>query len=247
MYKKPADVSDNSKHATGPKPKGRKVDDEFKAGVRGFEPVKSDYTGYDHKDQKQNFLQSQFGSLPQYDRPSQKYDDQPAYETTNVNLPGRETKATKQAFLASNDPFTGETTMKHYGVAESSKPSVVDLALYGLPEHFQAMDIKKLSGAKHIISATVEEDNFRGICTGTGRISIRLNQGENGDTVKLNFIKAGFIVRDFENDSRKKPFVTGLPKERAAEIVNHQLHKQKELNTGNADIFGNSGFYQVRV
>ena len=46
-------------------------------------------------------------------------------------------KATKQAMLASNDPFTGDSTMKHYAAAENSKPEVVDLSLTGLPEQFR--------------------------------------------------------------------------------------------------------------
>lgn len=247
LAKKPHDLDQDKTHATEPRAKGRKVNDDFKAGVRQQESLRQDYANYDAKSQKQNFLQSQFGSLPQYERPTEKYNDQPAYQAQQVNLPGRETKAVKQAMLASNDPFTGETTMKHYSVAEQSKPEVVDLQLSGLPEHFQALDLKKMSGAKHVISATVDEDNMKGICLGTGRIKVRLNQGETSESVKLNFLKNGYIVKDFENDPRKKPMVTGLPKERAADIANHHLQKQKELNTGNADMFGNTGFYQVRV
>ena len=55
---------------------------------------------------------------------------------------------------------------------------LIDLTVQGLPEHMDARELKKISGAKHVISATVDEDKLKGTCLGTGRIQIRLNQGE---------------------------------------------------------------------
>jgi len=55
---------------------------------------------------------------------------------------------------------------------------VVDLVLNGLPPNCEASTLKAVSGSKHVISATVEEDNFKGTCTGAGRIQLRLNKGE---------------------------------------------------------------------
>ena len=45
--------------------------------------------------------------------------------------------------------------------------------------------MKKISGAKHVIAATVDEDSIRNICTGTGRIKLRLNGDDDVDNVKL--------------------------------------------------------------
>lgn len=67
IKKTPVDINNHGVQKTTIA-KGRKVDDEFKAGVRGFEPVKKDYSGYSAKDQKQGFLASSLG--PSYSRPA---------------------------------------------------------------------------------------------------------------------------------------------------------------------------------
>ena len=51
-----------------------------------------------------------------------------------------------------------------------------------------------MSGAKHIISATVNEDNLKGHCTGTGRIKLRLTNEDNLDKIKLKLVNAGYTV-----------------------------------------------------
>jgi hypothetical protein len=52
--------------------------------------------------------------------------------------------------------------------------------------------LRKISGSRHIISATVDVNNFSGACKGTGRIQIRLNHGETADQVKLNYLRKGY-------------------------------------------------------
>ena len=47
---------------------------------------------------------------------------------------------------------------------------VVDLQLANLPGNSDLIGVKKMSGARHVISAALDEDNMKGICTGTGRI-----------------------------------------------------------------------------
>ena len=47
-----------------------------------------------------------------------------------------------------------------------------------LKEDTQADNLKRISGSRHVISAVVDEDNMLGTCKGTGRIQIRLNNGE---------------------------------------------------------------------
>jgi len=117
------------------------------------------------------------------------------------------------------------------------------LVVGNLPENYNAENLKKISGSKHVIGATVEEDNFRGVCKGTGRIQIRLNNGESSDLVKLNFLKQGFSVRDYEQDPRKKPIVTGLPKEQSKEITDPKMVKINELQTKTPEAFGNTKMY----
>ena len=98
--------------------------------------------------------------------------------------------------------------------------------------------VKKMSGARHVISAALDEDNMKGICTGTGRIKIRLNQDENMDDIELNFARGGVMVNEFNKDSRKKPTMTGPPKEFAKEITNTKNRKQQFLSTTGGNIFG---------
>ena len=66
---------------------------------------------------------------------------------------------------------------------------------------------------KHVIDASVEEDNVKGICTGNGRIKIRLNEGETINQVRLNFVRAGYSVNLHNEDPRKRPNMTGPAKD----------------------------------
>lgn len=173
-------------------------------------------------------LQGRYSTTALWECPPQQQAANPIPETFRVE--GRETKAIKQAMLASNSFATGESTLRHYN--EAGMPvEVIDLVVGNLPADAHANMLKKVSGSKHVINATVEEDNFRGICTGKGRIQIRLNQGETADKVKMNFVRLGFSVTDYEQDPRKKPIVTGTPKERQKEISDHKLEKQNFLST----------------
>ena len=61
----------------------------------------------------------------------------------------------------------------------------MDLQLRGLSDNTVVDDLKRISGVKHIISATIETDSIKNICTGTGRLKLRLGPGEELDTVKL--------------------------------------------------------------
>ena len=69
--------------------------------------------------------------------------------------------------LASNDFVTGKSSLQNYC---SNTPKVIDLLISNLPENCDAQMLKKISNSKHVICSTVDEDNFRGVCKGTGRI-----------------------------------------------------------------------------
>jgi len=89
--------------------KGRKCDDAFQHTVSGQTKLRSDYDGYNHKSQKQSNLASAL------DKPVVRVEqEEPVPESSNYQLAGRETKATKQMFLASNCPSTGNTSLKGY-------------------------------------------------------------------------------------------------------------------------------------
>lgn len=108
----------------------------------------------------------------------------------------------------------------------------------------KAENLKKISGSKHVISAVVDEDNMLGTCKGTGRIQIRLNNGETTEQVKLNFLREGIIVYEHSTDPRKKPNLTGIPREKSREMNNHKMEKQSFLVTQNPDMFGTTKMYK---
>lgn len=88
-----------------------------------------------------------------------------------AEVEGRETKAIKQAMLASNHFETGASSLEHYSHGHKQQEThIVDLVVAGLPSDAQSETLKTISGSKHVISATVDEDNFLGTCKGTGRI-----------------------------------------------------------------------------
>ena len=180
ISKKAVDI-DNIGINARPEPKGLKADGELKQRFQGFEKVRSNYDGYSAGGAKQANLASSFDVQREAPARSQPQTDSAPVSYT---IQGRETKATKQAMLASNDPVTGKSSMASYDrVQPPSATRVVDLCLSGLPCNTDLIGVKKMSGARHVISAQLDEDNMKGICTGTGRIQIRLNQGENLDDI----------------------------------------------------------------
>ena len=48
------------------------------------------------------------------------------------------------------------------------------------------MSVKKNAQMKHIISTELAFDNMKGTCTGTGRIKVRLNEGETEEGLRNN-------------------------------------------------------------
>ncbi len=90
--------------------------------------------------------------------------------------------------LASNDPITGKSSLANYNQTRNpDEVRVVDLELKNLPEGADKLGVKKLSGAKQVINVNLDEDNFRGVCKGTGRIQIRLDRNENLEAIELAF------------------------------------------------------------
>lgn len=58
---------------------------------------------------------------------------------------------------------------------------------------------------KHIISTELAFDNMKGTCTGTGRIKVRLNEGETQEILRDNLRKAGYIVKTHKENPKKQP------------------------------------------
>ena len=145
--------------------------------------------------------------------------------------------------LASNHFETGDSSLHHYQSSQNANPRVVDLVMSDLPPDCKAEDLKRISQSKHVFDASVEEDNMKGICSGNGRIKIRLSHNENAEQVKLNFLKKGIRVQEFSQDPRKRPVVTGIPKEKQKDITDHHYEKQQFLQTQQPETFGTTQKY----
>lgn len=76
---------------------------------------------------------------------------------------------------------TGESSLNNYAKYKEANAAVLDIVLQNLPATTDALNLRKISGSKHIISAVVDCDNLNGKCKGTGRIQIRLNHGETAE------------------------------------------------------------------
>lgn len=94
------------------------------------------------------------------------------------------------------------------------------------------MSLKRVANVKHVINAEVQQDNLKGICTGEGRIKIRLNEGETINQVRLNFVRAGYSLNMHQDDPRKKPNLTGPAKDDgAAKFLDAKQKKAFEMQT----------------
>jgi hypothetical protein len=44
----------------------------------------------------------------------------------------------------------------------------------------------------------------KGTCTGTGRLQVRLNEGEDPETIRQRFVNKDILVKNFKNAPAKK-------------------------------------------
>ena len=90
--------------------------------------------------------------------------------------------------------FNGGTIDKTVRQSEKTvkyTPQVLDVDLRNVPQSIDTIALKKLTGARHVIQANLDQDNFTGINTGVGRMTVRLNAGDDMEKIKANLQKAG--------------------------------------------------------
>jgi hypothetical protein len=85
---------------------------------------------------------------------------------------------------------------------------VYELVVSGLPTNTEGGDLRRIAGAKHIVDAIVEQDTIKNVCTGNGKIRVRLGDGEDLDSIKNQFYQAGLQVEEIKNNPSKKPVFT---------------------------------------
>lgn len=105
-------------------------------------------------------------------------------------------KVTKIKDLASN-LLNQESALDKFSSVkdpQSSFNQVYDLVVQGLPNQAQVDDLKNIASAKHVVEAAIEHDTIKNVCTGVGKIKIRLAEGEDLDQIKSRFENLGLDV-----------------------------------------------------
>ena len=128
--------------------------------------------------------------------PQQQAEEGPASSPVKARYP---TQSAKLSNLSSNiHGLQGADANQFYHKKENSG-QVVDIVLSGMKPNMDEAAVKRIAGVKHVISANVDLDNLKGTCTGTGRIKIRLNEGEDPEQIRQRYVNQGVLVKDFKN------------------------------------------------
>lgn len=128
--------------------------------------------------------------------------------------------------------FAGHDSQKYHETQNLAKQEVIDIDVKGLPENFDQQSLKRVANVKHVVSAEVQQDNLKGICTGEGRLKVRLNEGETINQVRLNFVRAGYSVNVHKDDPRKRPELTGPGRDAGdAKFLDAKSKKAHEMRT----------------
>ena len=77
-----------------------------------------------------------------------------------------------------------------------------------MPSDTQAGDLRRLAGARHIVDAIVDHDTIKNQCVGSGKIRVRLGEGEDLEQIKGNLYQAGLDVRELQSNASKRPTFT---------------------------------------
>lgn len=92
-------------------------------------------------------------------------------------------------------------------IATPGPAKLSDLELCNVPGHFNASAIKELCGGLHVVSLTLDIDNFTGACKGSGSLKIRTNNPSDltqlSQTLKSKSIQ---IKEKQENLGRKSNY-----------------------------------------
>ena len=149
------------------------------------------YNPQNPKGTRQNFLASELDGHNMKAPPKQP-------EEAHVSpVKGKNpTQNKKLENLTSNiTSLAGANANKFYHNIEN-KGEVVHLKLANMGPDMDEAQLKKIAGAKHVISAEVELDALKGTCKGKGSIQIRLNEGEDAEAIRQKFVNKGIIVQD---------------------------------------------------
>ena len=88
---------------------------------------------------------------------------------------------------------------------KNKKFEIIDLDIKNITPYMDQLDLKQISGAKHIISTEIGHNSMKGHNSGDARIKFRINEGDSYDQVLYNLKNKGFIVSQHKKDGERKP------------------------------------------
>lgn len=125
-----------------------------------------------------------------------------------------------------------------------------DLIITGLPQDAQTSHLKQIAQAKHVVEATVENDSIKNVCTGVGRVKVRLGEGEDLEQVKINFLRAGLQVHDMNQNQNLKPVFSYkqslMDRSPQRTQIDAKQQKVQNLQTTQPETFGNNSSFMKR-
>ena len=111
----------------------------------------------------------------------------PNYQQEDLTSPVKAkypTQNKKLSNLTSHiDTLQGHNANKMYTNCNNTG-DIIDIHLQDLPPNMDEKELKRISGAKHVISAEIDLDALKGTCRGNGRIKIRLNDDEDKESIR---------------------------------------------------------------
>ena len=87
---------------------------------------------------------------------------------------------------------------------KNKKFEIIDLDIKNISPYMDQIDLKQISGAKHIISTEIGHNSMKGHNSGDARLKFRINQGDSFDQVLKNLKDKGFIVNRHKQDGGRK-------------------------------------------
>ncbi len=167
-----------------------------------------------------------------------------------VNLNVKHSRATKIRDLSSDILAVGHNDIQKHVDADHKKNKIVDLDLKGLEPTIQPDELKKMAQVKHVINVVVDHDSITNNCVGTGRVQLRLGPHEDLESVKINYMKAGYSVIDHQENPKKKTKFkqeqTLIAKSPSKGEHNAKQAKINHLSSNSPEAFGNSGKHQSK-
>ena len=110
-------------------------------------------------------------------------------------VPGQGDFTTKQQEMETSVLNNTGFYQKHSQVSKDpTSAKILDLKFDNLPQNADSSTLKKIAGVRHVIEADTTIDNIKNECTGAGKISMRLGEGDSEASIIQRFKDEGITV-----------------------------------------------------